>query len=287
MSSSSWLPLVPFVLILGIFYFIILLPMKRKQQKVQQFLDSLKVGDRVITTGGIYGQVTKLGDQSVQLQVADKIRIEVARAAIGGYQGQPPVVERSRVRSCRTCAGKSSRASSPSSSSPPSASIRSWPSASASPRRSGCIDRALKLGLDLKGGVHLVLRVQTDDALKLETEAEDGAAARGLADRRAFSRQHHAGRRRPSSRSKASPPTRTPLPSGRGRGGDQLRSQLRRRRHLHVHPAAERAADAARRGGRRRRGRRSSGASTSWASPSRASRSRAPTAIRFWSSCRA
>jgi preprotein translocase subunit YajC len=91
--SSPWLTLVPYALILGIFYFIILLPMKRKQQKVQQFLANLKVGDRVITTGGIYGQVTRLGEQSVQLQIADKIRIEVAKAAVGGYQGQPPVVE--------------------------------------------------------------------------------------------------------------------------------------------------------------------------------------------------
>jgi preprotein translocase subunit YajC len=92
-GGSPWLQLVPFAIVLGIFYFIILLPMKRKQQKVQQFLDSLKVGDRVITTGGIYGQVTRLGDQSIQLQVADKIRIEVAKASVGGYQGQPPVVE--------------------------------------------------------------------------------------------------------------------------------------------------------------------------------------------------
>ena len=92
-GGSPWLQFVPFALVLGIFYFIILLPMKRKQQKIQAFLDSLKVGDRVITTGGIYGQVTRVGDQSVQLQVADKIRIEVAKAAIGGYQGQAPVVE--------------------------------------------------------------------------------------------------------------------------------------------------------------------------------------------------
>jgi preprotein translocase subunit YajC len=92
-GGSPWLQLVPFVIVLGIFYFIILLPMRRKQQKVQQFLEGLKVGDRVITTGGIYGQVTKLGEQSVQLQIADKIRIEVAKAAIGGYQGQAPVVE--------------------------------------------------------------------------------------------------------------------------------------------------------------------------------------------------
>src|ERR1700741_1548205 len=92
-GGSTWLQLVPFVIVLGIFYFIILLPMKRKQQKVQQFLDSLKVGDRVITTGGIYGQVTRLADQSLQLQVADKMRIEVAKSAIGGYQGQAPVVD--------------------------------------------------------------------------------------------------------------------------------------------------------------------------------------------------
>lgn len=92
-GGSPWLQFVPFVLVLAIFYFIILLPMKRKQQKVQEFLSGLKVGDRVITTGGIYGQVTRLGEQSIQLQIADKIKIEVARAAIGGYQGQAPVVE--------------------------------------------------------------------------------------------------------------------------------------------------------------------------------------------------
>ena len=92
-GGSPWLQLVPFVLVLAIFYFIILLPMKRKQQKVREFIDNLKVGDRVITTGGIYGQVTRVGEQSIQLQIADKIRIEVAKAAIGGYQGQEPVVE--------------------------------------------------------------------------------------------------------------------------------------------------------------------------------------------------
>ncbi len=92
-GGSVLVQFIPFVLVLGIFYFIILLPMKRKQQKVQEFLGNLKVGDRVITTGGIYGQITRLGDTAVQLQIADKIRIEVARASIGGYQGQPPVVE--------------------------------------------------------------------------------------------------------------------------------------------------------------------------------------------------
>jgi preprotein translocase subunit YajC len=92
-GGSPLLQVVPFILILGIFYFIILLPSKRKQQKVQEFLDNLKENDRVITTSGIYGQITRLNGDKVQLQIADKVRIEVSRAAIGGIQGQPPVVE--------------------------------------------------------------------------------------------------------------------------------------------------------------------------------------------------
>jgi preprotein translocase subunit YajC len=92
-GGSPLVQIVPFVLILAIFYFIILLPSKRKQQKVQDFLDNLKVNDKVITTSGIFGQIVKLDDQSVQLQVADKVTIKVSRAAIGGIQGQPPVVE--------------------------------------------------------------------------------------------------------------------------------------------------------------------------------------------------
>jgi preprotein translocase subunit YajC len=83
--------LIPFALILGIFYLVILLPMRRRQKKVQQFLDALKVGDRVVTSGGLFGSITRLGDKSVQLQVADKVRVEISRSAIVGYQGQEPV----------------------------------------------------------------------------------------------------------------------------------------------------------------------------------------------------
>lgn len=93
-GNAGWfVQIVPFVLILGIMYFVLLQPMRKKDQQAQQFRDSLKVGDRVITTSGIYGQITRLGDESVQVQIADKIRIEVARAAIGGYQGKAPVVD--------------------------------------------------------------------------------------------------------------------------------------------------------------------------------------------------
>ena len=87
----------PFAVMLLIFYFIVLMPMRKRQKKVQEFQASLKAGDRVITTGGIHGQVTRVTNDIVQLQIADKVRIDVARASIGGYQGQEPVVQQDRA----------------------------------------------------------------------------------------------------------------------------------------------------------------------------------------------
>jgi preprotein translocase subunit YajC len=91
-QPGGLLSFLPFALILGIFYVLILMPMQRRQKKVQEFQSALKVGDKIVTTGGIYGQITRVNDKSVQLQVADKVRIEIARASVGGYQGQDPIV---------------------------------------------------------------------------------------------------------------------------------------------------------------------------------------------------
>jgi preprotein translocase subunit YajC len=91
-QPAGLIQFLPFAIILAIFYFLILLPMKRRQKKIQAFQDSLKVGDKVITTSGIYGQITKVSDKTIQVQIADKVRIEVSRAAVAGYQGQEPVV---------------------------------------------------------------------------------------------------------------------------------------------------------------------------------------------------
>ena len=90
--QSVWVSLAPFVLMFAVFYVLVLLPQRRRQKKIQEFQAALKVGDRVITTSGIYGTIAKVDAQSVQVQIADKVRIEVARQAIGGYQGQEPVV---------------------------------------------------------------------------------------------------------------------------------------------------------------------------------------------------
>ena len=85
------LAFLPYILIAAVFYFVLIRPMKSRQQKVQDFLKALKVGDRVVTSGGIYGSITRLSDQSVQVQIANNVRIEIARNAVVGYQGQEPV----------------------------------------------------------------------------------------------------------------------------------------------------------------------------------------------------
>ena len=95
-AQGSLIQILPFAIILAIFYFLILMPMKRRQKKIEEFQQSLKVGDKIVLTSGIYGHITRVADKSVQVQIADKVRIEVARAAIGGYQGQEPVVPEQR-----------------------------------------------------------------------------------------------------------------------------------------------------------------------------------------------
>ena len=90
-GAPAWVQFVPFALVLGIFYFVILLPMKRKQQKVDTFLAALKKGDKVVTSGGIFGSITDISEQSVQIEIAERVRVRVSRNAIVGYQGQEPV----------------------------------------------------------------------------------------------------------------------------------------------------------------------------------------------------
>lgn len=92
-GGSLLVQFLPFAMILAIFYLMVLMPMRKRQKKVQEFQAALKAGDRVVTTGGIYGQIMKVTDQVVQLQIAQNVRIEIAKVAIGGMQGQDPVVD--------------------------------------------------------------------------------------------------------------------------------------------------------------------------------------------------
>jgi len=74
--------LVPFVLIFVLFYFLLILPQQKRQKQQKSMLESLKKGDKVITSSGIWGTVTNLGKDTVTLQVADNTKIKVQREFI-------------------------------------------------------------------------------------------------------------------------------------------------------------------------------------------------------------
>ena len=80
----------PLILIMIIFYFLMIMPAQRRQKKVNEMLKSLKTGDKVITNSGIYGTVVGLEDDSVQLRIAEQVKIKMARSAIAGLQAEPP-----------------------------------------------------------------------------------------------------------------------------------------------------------------------------------------------------
>lgn len=80
--NSLW----PFVLMGGIFYFMLWKPQKKEQQKRQDLLNSLKEGDEIITIGGIYGKITAISEKRVKVVVAEGVVIEMARNAISGFQ---------------------------------------------------------------------------------------------------------------------------------------------------------------------------------------------------------
>ena len=78
--------LVPLVLIFLIFWFIVIRPEQKKQQDHKDFLDALKVGDQVVTAGGIFGEVTKIDDDTVKLRINRGNPITVLRQQIKGPQ---------------------------------------------------------------------------------------------------------------------------------------------------------------------------------------------------------
>ena len=82
MINAIW----PFILMSGIFYFMLWRPQKKEQQKRQNMLESLKKGDKIITIGGMYGTITNISEKKVTVEVAENVEINFVRSAISGFQ---------------------------------------------------------------------------------------------------------------------------------------------------------------------------------------------------------
>ena len=83
-AGSGFVQLLPILLIIAVFYFLLIRPQQRRQKQLQETIASLKIGDRVVTTGGIIGVITTVRDTSFLIRSADKSILEIARSAVAG-----------------------------------------------------------------------------------------------------------------------------------------------------------------------------------------------------------
>ena len=92
-EPSLLVSLMPMILIFAVFYFIWFRPLRQKQKALEALIGQLKKGDKVVTTGGIYGEVVKTQDDIVVLKLADNVKIRIAKRAIAGLEGSPEATQ--------------------------------------------------------------------------------------------------------------------------------------------------------------------------------------------------
>ena len=92
LQSSALGPIIqilpPFILMFAVFYFLIILPQRKRQQQLQATIAALKAGDKIITTGGIIAKIAEVRDTSLLVRTADKSILEISRAAVAGMHGE-------------------------------------------------------------------------------------------------------------------------------------------------------------------------------------------------------
>ena len=82
--------IMPFLLIFGVFYFLIIVPQRRRQKALQEMISTLKAGDKIVTSGGILATVKQVKEKSLVV-MSDKSLLEVSRSSVAGMQGEEEV----------------------------------------------------------------------------------------------------------------------------------------------------------------------------------------------------
>jgi preprotein translocase subunit YajC len=81
-APPAWIQFVPMLLILVVFYFLLVAPMRKKQRELQQMIDKLERGDKVVTSGGLHGEIAAVEPSVVLLKIADQVKVRVSKSAI-------------------------------------------------------------------------------------------------------------------------------------------------------------------------------------------------------------
>jgi preprotein translocase subunit YajC len=92
-GQNPLVSLIPIFLVFGIFYFLLLAPMRKRQKALQKMVSELKRGDRVVTNGGLLGEIAAVEDRLVHLKLSDNVKVRVLKSAIAGLEGSPEAEE--------------------------------------------------------------------------------------------------------------------------------------------------------------------------------------------------
>lgn len=80
--------ILPFILIFGIFYFLVILPQKKQKQQLQELITTLKINDEIVTNGGVIGRIKEIKDTSFIIQSAEKSFLEIGKSAVVGKKAE-------------------------------------------------------------------------------------------------------------------------------------------------------------------------------------------------------
>jgi preprotein translocase subunit YajC len=85
-GGSQYMSIVMLVAIVGIFYFLMIRPQQKRAKEHKNFLANLKKGDKVITSGGLYGTITGITDDAITIEIAEKVRVKVEKGTVATMQ---------------------------------------------------------------------------------------------------------------------------------------------------------------------------------------------------------
>lgn len=87
-GPALWSNLALMGVLFAIFWFVLIRPMRKRQKEHEDMLEKIQRGDKVVTNGGLYGEVAALDKTTIHLKIADNVRVKVAKSAIAGLQGE-------------------------------------------------------------------------------------------------------------------------------------------------------------------------------------------------------
>ncbi len=89
-GAAGFTGFIPLILMFVIFYFLLIRPQQKRTKEHRQMISNLKKGDRIITSGGIHGRITGMDDATLTVEIADKVRVKVARGNVAGMVQPAP-----------------------------------------------------------------------------------------------------------------------------------------------------------------------------------------------------